>query len=225
MTEGPHARGCWAVDLCLGKGGEPTMTEQDWLTGDDPRALLDHLLARGAAGDRKCRLFAVACASHGREDDEPRIEARARAAQALAERIADGAATSEELSAAWNTSWIVLNPDATKAARSYTKPDDLDCPQAEKAALLRDLFGDPFRPSAINPAWVTPTVASLARAAYEERMAPRPDLDPVRLSVLADALEDAGCSDAAILGHLRGPGPHVRGCWALDLVLGKEDRT
>jgi hypothetical protein len=47
-------------------------------------------------------------------------------------------------------------------------------------------------------------------------------LDPARLTVLADALEDAGCTDADLLGHLRSPGPHVRGCWAVDLVLGKE---
>ena len=48
------------------------------------------------------------------------------------------------------------------------------------------------------------------------------DLDPDRLAVLADALEEAGCDNADLLSHLRGPGPHVRGCWALDLLLGKE---
>ena len=57
-------------------------------------------------------------------------------------------------------------------------------------------------------------MAKLAQAIYEER-------DLRRLPVLADALEDAGCEDADLLGHLRGPGRHVRGCWALDLVLGK----
>jgi hypothetical protein len=46
--------------------------------------------------------------------------------------------------------------------------------------------------------------------------------DPQRLAVLADALEEAGCNDAEILTHLRSPGPHVRGCWALDLILGKQ---
>jgi hypothetical protein len=57
-------------------------------------------------------------------------------------------------------------------------------------------------------------VPKLARSIYDTR-----DFD--RLAVLADALEDAGCTDAELLGHLRGPGPHVRGCWALDKVLGK----
>ena len=68
----------------------------------------------------------------------------------------------------------------------------------------------------------TPTVNSLVEAAYQERDLPSGHLDPARLAVLSDALEDAGCTDAAILDHLRGPGPHVRGCWALDLLLAKE---
>ena len=61
----------------------------------------------------------------------------------------------------------------------------------------------------------------MAEAAYEQRELPAGTLDPARLTVLADALEDAGCADADLLGHLRGPGPHVRGCWAVDLLLGK----
>jgi hypothetical protein len=64
-------------------------------------------------------------------------------------------------------------------------------------------------------------VPQLALAAYEERRLPKGTLDPARLAVLADALEDAICSDADLLGHLRGPVPHVRGCWAVDLSLGK----
>jgi hypothetical protein len=63
---------------------------------------------------------------------------------------------------------------------------------------------------------------SLAQAAYDERTVPAGTLDPARLAVLADALEDAGCDNADILSHLRGTGPHVRGCWAVDLVLGRE---
>jgi hypothetical protein len=62
---------------------------------------------------------------------------------------------------------------------------------------------------------VSPTAAALAATIYHERAFDR-------LPILADALEDAGCDNADILDHLRGPGPHVRGCWALDLVLGKE---
>jgi hypothetical protein len=83
---------------------------------------------------------------------------------------------------------------------------------------LRDVFGNPFRPVRIDPAWLAwngSTVPRLAQTVYDERAFDR-------LPVLADALEDAGCSDADLLGHLRGPGPHVRGCWAVDLLLGKE---
>jgi hypothetical protein len=90
-------------------------------------------------------------------------------------------------------------------------------------ALLRDIFGDPFRPPPALDAsllsWNDGLVVKLAEAAYEHRALPSGVLDPHRLSVLADALEEAGCSDAALLGHLRAPGPHVRGCRGADLVL------
>lgn len=90
-----------------------------------------------------------------------------------------------------------------------------------QAALVRDLFGNPFRPATLEPAWLTPLVRSLAQAAYDERILPTGELEPARLAVLADALEEAGASDE-LVGHLRGPGPHVRGCWAIDLLRGKE---
>jgi hypothetical protein len=54
--------------------------------------------------------------------------------------------------------------------------------------------------------------------AAEERSGPEGHLDRARLAVLADALEDAGCTDREILCHLHGPGVHVRGCWVVDLV-------
>jgi hypothetical protein len=84
--------------------------------------------------------------------------------------------------------------------------------------LLRDILGNPFRPVTLAPAWRTPDVLSLAEAAYEQRTLPAGTLEPEGLALLADALEEAGCDNADLLGHLRGPGPHVRGCWALDLV-------
>ena len=90
--------------------------------------------------------------------------------------------------------------------------------------MFRCVFGNPFRPVTISPdvlAWNDATVVRLAQTAYEERHLPEGTLDNGRLAVLADALEEAGCTDTAILGHLRGPGPHVRGCWAVDLLLGK----
>jgi hypothetical protein len=81
--------------------------------------------------------------------------------------------------------------------------------------LLHCIFGPlPFRSITVNSQSRTAAVRQLADAIYEDR-----DFDS--LPVLADALKDAGCSDAELLGHLRSPGPHVRGCWAVDLVLGK----
>jgi hypothetical protein len=92
-------------------------------------------------------------------------------------------------------------------------------PPGVKARLLRCLFGNPFRPVVLDPAWRTPDVVALARAAYDERLLPHGDLDPARLAVLADALEESGCTAAEVLAHLRGPGPHDRGCAAVDSCL------
>jgi hypothetical protein len=94
--------------------------------------------------------------------------------------------------------------------------------EAAQSDLLRCIFGNPFRPLSHKAAWLTPTVASLAAAAYEERDLSSGYLDAGRLAVLADALEDSGCTDADILAHCRSGGEHVRGCWVVDLLLGKE---
>jgi len=67
----------------------------------------------------------------------------------------------------------------------------------------------------LSPAWLTSTVIALARQMYESR-----DFSP--LPILADALQDAGCDNADILDHCRSGGPHVRGCFVVDLLLGKE---
>jgi hypothetical protein len=81
--------------------------------------------------------------------------------------------------------------------------------------LLRCIVGNPFRPVTGTPAWQTSTVKHLAEAIYDERAFDR-------LPILADALEDAGCNQADFLCHLRGGGEHCRGCWPLDLALGRE---
>lgn len=89
---------------------------------------------------------------------------------------------------------------------------------AAQCDLLRDIFGNFFRPAGVNldwRAWNAGIVVALARSIYDDR-----SFD--HLPILADALEDAGCDDANILDHMRGPGPHTRGCWVLDLLLGKE---
>ena len=86
--------------------------------------------------------------------------------------------------------------------------------QADMMQQLRDLFGNPFRPVAFDPAWRTTTAVALARQMYESR-------EFSAMPIMADALQDAGCESADVLDHCRGPGPHVRGCWVVDLVLGK----
>jgi hypothetical protein len=86
--------------------------------------------------------------------------------------------------------------------------------------IVQDLV--PFHVQTCKPSYVAREVAELARAAYEERLRPSRELEAARLAVLADALEEAGCQNTDILGHLRSPGPHVRGCWPVDLLLGKE---
>jgi hypothetical protein len=88
--------------------------------------------------------------------------------------------------------------------------------QVRQSVLLRDIFGNPFRPVAFASAWRTDTAVALARTMYESR-------DFSAMPILADALQDAGCDNDAILSHCRDANqPHVRGCWVVDLVLGKE---
>jgi hypothetical protein len=82
-----------------------------------------------------------------------------------------------------------------------------------RAGYVRDIFGNPFRPVAFSPEWRTDTALTLARQMYEAR-------EFGAMPILADALQDAGCDNPDILDHCRGPGPHVRGCWVVDLVLG-----
>jgi hypothetical protein len=89
---------------------------------------------------------------------------------------------------------------------------------AESAAhcnIIRDIFGNPFRPIFFSPAWRTDSAVALARQMYDSR-------DFCAMPILADALQEAGCDSEDILAHCRGDGPHVRGCWVVDLVLGKE---
>jgi hypothetical protein len=120
-----------------------------------------------------------------------------------------------------------LSPEARKLQESmdcclpdFNVPWCLAAVEVERkaqASSLRCIFGNPFRPVSLAPGllqWEGATIVKIAQAITEERTFER-------LPILADALEDAGCSDAAILDHLRGPGPHVRGCWVVDLLLGK----
>lgn len=83
-----------------------------------------------------------------------------------------------------------------------------------QANLLRDIFGNPFRKVKFNKKWRSSTVVALAKEIYEAKAFDQ-------LPILADALQDAGCENEDILTHCRGPGPHVRGCFVVDLLLGK----
>jgi len=108
--------------------------------------------------------------------------------------------------------------DAAEAAESTER--------AAQAALLRCLFGPtPFRQVNISPSILTRReclIPGLAQEAYQERTVPAGHLDSGRLAVVADALLDAGCTDASLLDHLRNPGPHTRGCWVIDLLTGRD---
>jgi len=87
--------------------------------------------------------------------------------------------------------------------------------QRDAADLLREQLGNPFRQYTFDPAWRTETVVALASGIEADRAFDR-------MPILADALEEAGCDERAMLDHLRGPGPHARGCWVLDLILNRE---
>lgn len=125
--------------------------------------------------------------------------------------------------------WVKAFTDQVDISDQEATPVSSRAEQAERAwqcRVLRDIAGNPFRRGPpLGPtlaAWNDACVLRLGSAAYVQRKLPSGHLDNARLAVLSDALEEAGCTDASILGHLRSQGPHVRGCWALDLVLGKE---
>jgi hypothetical protein len=189
--------------------------------------MLELYLSRGS--DRQLRLFACACCRRaGGLLDEP----TARAAVELAERFADGEASLQELQEARADAFLLTRTHRAAGfqALPFALADDphLACSRlSEFAAELgfgdapcgwfRDLLGPAEEVSGIAPsvlAWGGGTALGIARSIYEERR-----FDD--LPVLADALEDAGCSDEAVLAHCRDSAGHARGCWVVDLILGK----
>jgi hypothetical protein len=96
-----------------------------------------------------------------------------------------------------------------------------DTEHSRQTHIVRDIFGNPFRPVTFSPAWRTPLVTALAQTIYDDRHLPSGLFNNRSMAVLADALEEAGCDNAEILNHCRQPGVHVRGCWVVDLLLGK----
>ncbi|WP_232069905.1 hypothetical protein [Gemmata massiliana] len=87
--------------------------------------------------------------------------------------------------------------------------------QRAQADLLRDIFGNPFRSAPFSRSWCSGTAVAIAERMYECR-------DFSAMPILADALQEAGCDGTDVLNHCRGSGPHARGCWVVDLVLGKK---
>jgi hypothetical protein len=117
---------------------------------------------------------------------------------------------------------------AIAVARLAPRPAALTMKAAEQSvqcAILRDIFGNPFRPISLGSTWLSwnnGLVVRLGQHAYDERILPAGNLDNTRLLILADALEEAGCTDQQMLTHLRSGGEHYRGCWVIDLLLGKQ---
>jgi hypothetical protein len=207
------------------------MNEQEWLQCTDPAQMLEFL--KDKTTDRKCRLFAVACCQRVWH----LLTEIGKEAVCCAERFADGTATAKELASAdnagyWHGNALFINeePETVQSAyfaaflavrgeyaeSSSEAARSLGGDEAnEQGRLSRDIFGNPFRPIAIDPRWQTSTVVDLGSAIYQERAFDR-------MPILGDALEDAGCDNDEIIQHCRGPGLHVRGCWVVDLILGKE---
>ncbi|MCI0462973.1 MAG: hypothetical protein L0Z62_39000 [Gemmataceae bacterium] len=221
------------------------MTESEWTACQAPGPMLEFLSGRASA--RKLRLFACACCEYaldlGRDaPDDRSVEVARRYELAAARALLPQVVNSVRETCLWDALGGVLAADAGEAAREAARHatenyswlggmDYLDAwgqyhewqsrTEPDFAGVLREIVGNPFRPVALDPAWRTPAVVPLAQAAYE-RALPSGRLDPARLAILADALEESGCTSAELLAHLRSGGEHVRGCWGLDLVLGRE---
>jgi len=218
------------------------MTEAEWLKCKMPRKMLEQT---SGMSDRKRRLFACACVCHWWV---LRFVPNIRIAVEVAERFADGQADAAELAAVRSAELAEVRSTPSRPHSTFEGAFEdielgiraayelLSVPMQDlgegailgaggrwerewQATLLRDVVGNPFRMSPpIDPSWLgwnNGVIPRLAQAIYDERAFDR-------LPILADALEDAGCENADILAHCRQPGEHVRGCWVLDLLLGKQ---
>jgi hypothetical protein len=213
------------------------VTETQWLNATDASSLLH--VARELSSERKDRLFAAALARHlfpiiTHPDLSRGLE--------LVEQLADGTAGGADLEPAReffdSMTWVCdyeargivgvdmvlacfiresLQPRVRRSrVLAYLSDYVADRPENPWCGLpaLRDIFSNPFRAGPFSPAWRTDTTVALARQMYEWR-------DFGAMPILADALQDAGCDCDDMLDHCRGKEPHVRGCWAVDLLLGK----
>jgi hypothetical protein len=180
---------------------------------------------RGRASDRKLRLFACAFWRWFTEPDaDPEMLRALEHAERWAEAGASLVRSSEplfDISFRWHplfardavdaANWTVRG--SATMGREWIGPAE----QEQQVVLLREMFGNLFHPARIDPAWLRwnhGSILKIAAGIYEERAFDR-------LPILHDALLDAGCDDEDILAHCRGAGPHVRGCWVVDLLLAK----
>jgi hypothetical protein len=226
------------------------MTETEWLACTNPEAMLRFLL--GKVSVRKRRLFACACCRtvwhllHKRarkaitvmEDvvdgmGTPEVLEEARAGLWSNARYyfipRNGArATRQAAIAAADAVFSAVSPVADHpnvcwemvagARLGENEEQDPSAIGSELARLLHDIVGNPFHPGTLDPSWREwneGLIPKMAQAISAERTFDH-------LPILADALEEAGCTDTALLEHCRGPGPHVRGCWVLDRILDKQ---
>jgi len=228
------------------------MDEATWMACTNPTRMVDCLRCSGKVSARKLRLFACACC---RRIWDRFPDPCNRSLVATIEDHPDGNSDDPELNDALHASsarewefggkpafWVAKNLGrgfykftaaqsavgvAVQVACLAEKEHGREAELERQAALLRCIFGNPFRPlpriDASLLTWSNGLIRALAQAAYDDRTLPSGELDPVRLGVLADALEDAGCDNDEILSHLRQQGMfHARGCHALDLLLNKE---
>jgi hypothetical protein len=214
------------------------LTELEWHSSGDPAELLAGL--PGKPGGRKLQLFACACCRHV---GDLLTGPLSRTAIEAAEHFAEGSAGHDELAAAVEEAAGAAYRSSFRYAVQHlahaNSPEgaarvafwathgvamlagNMAAWGAERAAqcrFLRCVFGNPFRPApVVDPAWLSwqgGLVATLAGSIYDLRCF-------VEMPLLALALEQAGCADEDLLAHLRDPGEHVKGCWCLDLLLGK----
>jgi hypothetical protein len=211
------------------------MTEAEWLASEEPDALLGEL--SGRVGARQLRL--AMCAFLRNDAISPLLVSKSsRRAVDVSEAYADGRVGSTALRTvrtSAHSAWAAIGPlkpsqyAAAELAHDACWLDRMlilnglfvlrrlarEKRLAIPVALIRDIFGNPFRPVAFDPAWRTSTVVALASQMYESR-------DFGAMPILADALQDAGCTNEDVLTHCRDAQQvHVRGCWVVDLVLGK----
>jgi len=213
---------------------------------EDPSPMLKHVESIREASERKLRLFSVGCCRLLFRVVQ--VRSVSRRAVEMAEAYADGLASAAEMAevccyanstaehacrdvAESETGIVRADCTALNAAWAMaeyrTHPPDhnalspifrahVQAEQAFQCGYLRDIFGNPFRPVAFDPTWLTSDVQLLARDIYSERAFDR-------MPILADALQEAGCTNEDILNHCRETSiTHVRGCWVADLVLGWE---